>query len=215
MESDLAQKRRALGLANEIRSARSELKRRIANGATSVVEVLSAPPREAEGMSLWDLLRSQPGWGEARSGHFLSHAQGSLGDGTIHRESTVGSLADSERSALVDLLSGRARPAAYGDRFAGSSIGEADDASVNDPPTAQIRAGWNWESRDDVTFWDELVSVARRYETVSGELGELVAQRDHLIRALSQAGASRRAVASAASLTVGRVQQILTASTKP
>lgn len=61
-------------------------------------------------------------------------------------------------------------------------------------------------------LWDELSAVARRSREITSELSLLNERRDELIRSLSTAGASRRAVAEAASLTVGRVQQIVNES---
>src|SRR5436190_9044912 len=99
-----AQRRTALGLASEARAARSELKQRLAAGAISAADVLDATPREADGMALWDLVRSQPGWGEARSARFFLHAQRLLGDSQIRREATIGSLTEGDRAALLRLL---------------------------------------------------------------------------------------------------------------
>jgi hypothetical protein len=203
-----AQRRRALGLANEVRLARRELKRRIAIGEMSAAEVLDAPQREAEGMSLWDLVKSQAGWGEARSALFLSHAQAALADAEIRRETTISSLTDAERSALVDLLTATAGPAAVWGKLA-DAVEDLRDSKVPGAPWRMPDTEWH----DHVTLWDELASVGRRYEALSDELGHLAAERDDLIRALSRAGASRRAVARAASLTVGRVQQIVGTAT--
>ena len=63
-----------------------------------------APPREADGMALWDLVRSQPGWGEARSARFFSYAQRLLRHSQIRREATIGSLTERDRAALLRLL---------------------------------------------------------------------------------------------------------------
>jgi hypothetical protein len=57
--------------------------------------------------------------------------------------------------------------------------------------------------------WNELATLVQRQQELSTELAQLTTRRDELIRNLSEAGASRRSVAEAASLTVGRVQQIV------
>ena len=58
-------------------------------------------------------------------------------------------------------------------------------------------------------LWDELVALSTRNQELTSELSRLAQRRDELIRSLTELGASRRAVAEAASLTVGRVQQII------
>lgn len=90
---------RALARANEVRLARAALKRSIAAGDATVVEVVSEVPWEAETMSLGELLTSQPRWGRTRTRKLL----GSLGIGENKR---VGTLTDRQRGLLVDRLSG-------------------------------------------------------------------------------------------------------------
>lgn len=63
---------RALARANEIRTARAELKRRIALGECDPTEVILDPPLAALSWSVGDLLVSQRGWGEARVRRFLA-----------------------------------------------------------------------------------------------------------------------------------------------
>ncbi len=72
----------------------------------------------------------------------------------------------------------------------------------------------NESDRTAEGLWDELAAVSRRSEDLAGELSHLTERRDELIRSLSETGAPRRAVAEAASLTVGRVQQIVDESAK-
>ena len=55
------QRLRALERANEIRLARAELKRRIAEGDISAAKVILTPPCEAVSWSIGDLLLSQEG----------------------------------------------------------------------------------------------------------------------------------------------------------
>jgi hypothetical protein len=65
------QRLRALERANEIRLARAELKRRIAEGEVSVADVLLDPPFEAGSWAVGDLLMSQRRWGTSRCRKFL------------------------------------------------------------------------------------------------------------------------------------------------
>ena len=57
----------ALERANQIRSERTTLKRRVANGSTSVATVLERVPECVATLPLVDLLSWQQGWGEFRS----------------------------------------------------------------------------------------------------------------------------------------------------
>ena len=66
------QRMRALERANEIRLARADLKRRIADGEVSAADVILAPPREAATWALGELLTSQRRWGGTRCRKFLS-----------------------------------------------------------------------------------------------------------------------------------------------
>lgn len=88
---------RALQRANEVRLARAELKRRIAEGDLSVSEVVTCAPREAEGMEIADLLMSQRRWGRTRCRRVLSQVP-------LPENKTVGSMTDRQRRALAALL---------------------------------------------------------------------------------------------------------------
>ncbi|HEY6395901.1 MAG TPA: hypothetical protein VIX82_00455 [Solirubrobacteraceae bacterium] len=66
------QRLRALERANEIRLARAELKRRIADGQVSAGSVLLDPPPEAFSWAVGDLLVSQRRWGTTRCRKFLA-----------------------------------------------------------------------------------------------------------------------------------------------
>jgi hypothetical protein len=91
------QRMRALERANEIRLARAELKRRIADGAVSAADVILAPPREADTWALGELLMSQRRWGNTRCSKFLSRFQ-------INETKTVGALTDRQRRLLAAQL---------------------------------------------------------------------------------------------------------------
>src|SRR3954453_12862953 len=66
MTTTAPQHMRALARANEVRLARAELERRIAQGDVTVSEVVLDMPWEATSMSIADLLMSQRRWGTTR-----------------------------------------------------------------------------------------------------------------------------------------------------
>ena len=94
------QRLRALERANEIRLARAELKRRIAEGAISAAEVILTPPCEAVSWSIGDLLMSQRRWGSSRCRKFLLRNQ-------INETKPVGALTERQRRLLADQLCSR------------------------------------------------------------------------------------------------------------
>jgi hypothetical protein len=69
------QRLRALERANQVRLARAELKRRIADGDVSAAEVILACPQEASSWSVRELLMSQRRWGSKRCRKFLERNQ--------------------------------------------------------------------------------------------------------------------------------------------
>jgi hypothetical protein len=95
------QRLRALERANEIRLARAELKRRIADGQMSAAEVILFPPCEASSWAIGDLLMSQRRWGATRCRKFLVRNQ-------INETKPVGTLTDRQRRLLAGQLRARA-----------------------------------------------------------------------------------------------------------
>ena len=87
----------ALKHANHVRTARSELKRKIASGDTSVPQVLIACPSHAATMSVSDLLMSQKQWGKTRSQRLLLSAR-------IPERKPIGALTERQRTAMAALL---------------------------------------------------------------------------------------------------------------
>lgn len=94
---------RALNRANEVRLARAELKRRVADGEISAREVILEAPWEAASMAVADLLMSQRRWGITRCRKVLSQIP-------VTETKTIGSLTDRQRQALAGLL-GTSAPA--------------------------------------------------------------------------------------------------------
>jgi hypothetical protein len=94
-----AQHMRALAQANRVRLARAELKRQVAEGETSVADVVLKCPWEAESMTISDLLMSQHRWGRTRCRRFLSSIP-------MSETKTVGTMTDRQRNALAGMLGG-------------------------------------------------------------------------------------------------------------
>jgi hypothetical protein len=94
-----AQHMRALAQANRVRLARAELKRQVAEGETSVGDVVLACPWEAESMTISDLLMSQHRWGRTRCRRFLASIP-------MSETKTVGTMTDRQRRALAGMLAG-------------------------------------------------------------------------------------------------------------
>ncbi len=92
----------ALDRANEVRLARAELKRRVAEGRLTAAEVILGCPGEAVGMPVADLLMSQRRWGATKCRKVLASVP-------ISELRPVGALTERQRDALAHRLGG-ARP---------------------------------------------------------------------------------------------------------
>jgi hypothetical protein len=90
---------RALARANEVRLARAELKRQVAEGEISAAHVILECPWEAASMSVSDLLTSQRRWGSTRCRKLLSSIP-------MSENKSVGSMTERQRQALARLLEG-------------------------------------------------------------------------------------------------------------
>ncbi len=91
------QRLRALERANEVRLARAELKRRIAEGDISAAEVILTSPEEASSWTVGDLLMSQHRWGNTRCRKFLARNQ-------IGEMKRIGALTERQRRMLAEQL---------------------------------------------------------------------------------------------------------------
>jgi hypothetical protein len=89
---------RALQRANEVRLARAELKRRVAEGELTASDIVLDSPWEAESMAIADLLMSQRRWGRTRSRRFLAQVP-------LSETKTIGSLTERQRHAVAAQLS--------------------------------------------------------------------------------------------------------------
>jgi hypothetical protein len=94
-----AQHMRALAQANRVRLARAELKRQVAEGETSVADVVLDRRWEAESMTISDLLMSQHRWGRTRCRRFLASI-------AMSETKTIGTMTDRQRRELARMLSG-------------------------------------------------------------------------------------------------------------
>lgn len=97
LDAGQAQHLRALELANRVRLARAELKRRVAAGTLPAAEVIMDCPWEAESMSISDVLMSQKRWGRARCRRLLM----SLG---IPENKRIGTLTQRQRAIVAATL---------------------------------------------------------------------------------------------------------------
>jgi hypothetical protein len=97
----LPDRMRALQRANEVRLARSQLKRRIARGELSAAEAILEPPREANSWPLIELLASQRYWGQTRTRRFLASVQ-------VDGRRPIGGLTDRQRRLIAAQLRPRA-----------------------------------------------------------------------------------------------------------
>lgn len=87
----------ALERANEVRLARAELKRGVAEGRLGAGEVIRSCPPEVEGMPVAELLMSQRRWGATKCRRVL-------GSVLISELRPVGALTERQRDALAQHL---------------------------------------------------------------------------------------------------------------
>ena len=91
------QRVRALERANQVRTARAIVKRRIASGDVTAAEVILTHSWEIDGMSIGEILRSQDRWGSKRCREFLY--------GVAMRENKlIDSMTERQRTAVAALL---------------------------------------------------------------------------------------------------------------
>jgi hypothetical protein len=87
----------ALAHANRVRLARAALKREVARGDASAVQVIRDCPWEVESMTLAELLTSQRRWGRTRARKFLAAL-------ALSENKRVGTLTDRQRQLLAHEL---------------------------------------------------------------------------------------------------------------
>jgi len=89
---------RALARANEVRLARAELKRRVADGEVAVADVVLDCPWEATSMPVAELLMSQRRWGVNRCRRVLQAIP-------VPENKPIGAMTDRQRTELAARLS--------------------------------------------------------------------------------------------------------------
>lgn len=92
---------RALARANEVRLARADLKRRIADGETAIADVILECPWETRSMPIAELLCAQHRWGVSRCRRFLRCIP-------MSENKAIGAMTDRQRRAVAELLAGGA-----------------------------------------------------------------------------------------------------------
>lgn len=92
------QRLQALARANEVRLARAEMKRKVAQGEVSAAEVILDCPQAAGSWTVGELLMSQRRWGITRCRKFLQRNQ-------ISEIKTIGALTERQRRVLAGQLS--------------------------------------------------------------------------------------------------------------
>lgn len=93
----LEQRMRALALANEVRSERAELKRRMKARRVSIGELLLEPPDYLLTAKVFDLLLAVPKYGRVKANKILR-------DCKVSPTKTVGGLSERQRGEMVALI---------------------------------------------------------------------------------------------------------------
>jgi hypothetical protein len=91
------QRLRALAKANQVRSARAQLKRDLAASSVELARILADPPPCAQTARVRELLVAVPGIGPARASRALFHCR-------IAEAKTIAGLSGRQRAELINLL---------------------------------------------------------------------------------------------------------------
>jgi hypothetical protein len=89
------QRLRALRLANEIRSARGQLKKELASGKVELAQILAQPPACVRTARVRDVLLALPKVGSVKAGRILA-------DCGIAPSKTLGGLTERQRTELLN-----------------------------------------------------------------------------------------------------------------
>jgi hypothetical protein len=87
----------ALRRANEIRSQRAELKKRLKSGDLAVYDLINAPPDYVLTAKVFDMIVAAPKYGKVKATRLLNQCR-------ISQGKTLGGLSDRQRQELVELL---------------------------------------------------------------------------------------------------------------
>lgn len=90
----------ALTKANEIRTARAQLKRDLKSGRISIQKLLLDPPEYLETAKVFDMMLAVPKYGRVKVNKILQNCR-------ISPSKSIGGLSDRQRAELVGLLKHR------------------------------------------------------------------------------------------------------------
>ena len=96
----LNQRMVALTKANEIRTARAQLKRDLKAGKISIQKLIMDPPEYLETAKVFDMMLAVPKYGRVKVNKILQTCR-------ISPSKTIGGLSDRQRAELVGLLKRR------------------------------------------------------------------------------------------------------------
>jgi hypothetical protein len=96
-ERSLDQRMEALKRANEIRTARAQLKRDLKAGRRSIHDLLTTPPEYVETAKVFDMLLAVPKYGRVKVNKVLQVCR-------ISPSKTIGGLSQRQRNELVSML---------------------------------------------------------------------------------------------------------------
>ena len=88
---------RALRRANEIRSARAQLKRDLKGGKARIEQLLSDPPEYVLSAKAFDMIVAVPKYGRVKANKILNQCR-------ISPSKTIGGLSERQRGELVAFL---------------------------------------------------------------------------------------------------------------
>jgi hypothetical protein len=92
-----AQRLRALRRANEIRSARAQLKRDLKAGKAKIEKLLLDPPEYVLSAKAFDMILAVPKYGRVKANKILTQCR-------ISPSKTIGGLSERQRAELVHML---------------------------------------------------------------------------------------------------------------
>jgi hypothetical protein len=96
-ERTSAQRMRALRRANEIRSARAQLKRDLKAGKRKIENLLLDPPDYVLSAKAFDMILAVPKYGRVKANKILTQCR-------ISPSKTIGGLSERQRAELVHML---------------------------------------------------------------------------------------------------------------
>ncbi|MEW6583276.1 MAG: integration host factor, actinobacterial type [Actinomycetota bacterium] len=96
-ERSLSQRMDALKRANEIRTARAQLKKDLKTGNVTIQEIIASPPEYVMTAKVFDMLMAVPKCGKVKATRFLNHCR-------ISQGKTMGGLSERQRNELLELL---------------------------------------------------------------------------------------------------------------